>query len=662
MNKKKMGIQRKLMLFILPVVVIALAAVILIAYSNSKTSIEEKTLDLLETEGKYSASSILEWKSQNLVVLDTAVDTMLNLKQTDAEILHYGGFYLETYEEFPYGIYIAYEDGKVLDASGWEPDYDVTQSSWYAEGMNHEKFAFGEPYVDSMTGEYIVTASRKIPSLNGKEAVAAADVNLSILTDVIANMDVVGDGDAFIVDANTGIILAHKNPELVALEVSDLSDFYYTTVYNEILAQYSGAKSFDSAEGAYMTSIENIDGTSWYIVTRALENNIFSDLRLLGVALATFGIIVVGGISVLLIIMIGKITKPIEKLTNTIVAVTEGDFTAQIEISGNDEVTIMAESMSRFMEVMRETLGSIIQISDVIDAQAQDSNEISSELYDSASGQADAMTQMRENLEELVESISVIAENATKLATVVSNTNESGEAAMSNIEVTMQEAEGGRNSMRTVTDSMNGMKEEMGELEVSITNVGSAAVKIAEITTTIRGIAEETNLLALNASIEAARAGEAGKGFAVVATEIKKLAETSAEAADEISQLINSVTDLINNTVNQSHHSMEQINKSAELVYQASDQFNNIYESIENTSGIVNGMIREIREANDVATNMAAITEEQSASAEEIEATAVSVLEMTNMVRNNSGSVKEDAKELAETAESLKDNITKFRI
>ena len=360
--------------------------------------------------------------------------------------------------------------------------------------------------------------------------------------------------------------------------------------------------------------------------------------------------------------MIGKITKPIEKLTNTIVAVTEGDFTAQVEISGNDEVTIMAESMSRFMEVMRETLGSIIQISDVIDAQAQDSNEISSELYDSASGQADAMTQMRENLEELVESISVIAENATKLATVVSNTNESGEAAMSNIEVTMQEAEGGRNSMRTVTDSMNGMKEEMGELEVSITNVGSAAVKIAEITTTIRGIAEETNLLALNASIEAARAGEAGKGFAVVATEIKKLAETSAEAADEISQLINSVTDLINNTVNQSHHSMEQINKSAELVYQASDQFNNIYESIENTSGIVNGMIREIREANDVATNMAAITEEQSASAEEIEATAVCVLEMTNMVRNNSGSVKEDAKELAETAESLKDNITKFRI
>ena len=62
MNKKKMGIQRKLMLFILPVVVIALAAVILIAYSNSKTCIEEKTLDLLETEGKYSASSILEWK------------------------------------------------------------------------------------------------------------------------------------------------------------------------------------------------------------------------------------------------------------------------------------------------------------------------------------------------------------------------------------------------------------------------------------------------------------------------------------------------------------------------------------------------------------------------------------------------------------------------
>ena len=147
----------------------------------------------------------------------------------------------------------------------------------------------------------------------------------------------------------------------------------------------------------------------------------------------------------------------------------------------------------------------------------------------------------------------------------------------------MKEADAGRTSMISVTQSMEEMKEGMDVLEQSITNVGDAAVKIDEITSTIRNIADETNLLALNASIEAARAGEAGRGFAVVATQIKNLAETSGAAADEISELIDSVTSLIKGTVERSHESVEQINTSASMVDEASAQFNTIFESIEKT-------------------------------------------------------------------------------
>lgn len=662
MKGKKRGIQKKLMVSILPIVAISFLVLIFVAYNVAKTSIQEKTQNLLEAEGKAGVNSILAWEAENLGILDTAVDTMLNLKQNDDEILNYGKFFLETYEAFPYGIYIGYENGKVLDASGWEPDYDITQSTWFLEGQSNTSFVFGEPYLDSMTGAYIVTASRGIDNLNGKKAVAAADVNLSILTEVVSQMDIVASGDAYIMDANTKMILAHKDSSLLASNVEEMSDPFYKSVNEKVASGALQTASIDSSEGSYMTSINNIEGTSWYIVTRALETNIYSDLSMLAGALIGVGVFVMIAIVAVLVILIGKITKPLALLTDNMVMVTDGDFTTDVTVTGNDEVTTMAQSMKDFLEVMRKTLRMLINISIRIDEQAKESYNISGELYESANGQEEAMRQMRDNLEELVQSIGVIAENATKLALVVSNTNAAGKDAIENIKETMSEADIGRNSMQVVTDSMAKMKSDMDELEHAISNVGEAAVKIDEITATIRGIAEETNLLALNASIEAARAGEAGKGFAVVATEIKKLAETSADAAGEISDLINSVTGLISTTVEMSHNSMEQIYTSTDLVYQASEQFQHIYGSIENTNEIIDGMIGKIHEANDVATNMAAITEEQSASAEEIEAAAINIQELANTVTKNSAIVKDEATELTTTADSLKTEIIKFKI
>lgn len=661
-KKVKFGIRAKLLVLLLPIVVTSFIALILIAYGSARESIEAKTVSLLEAEGQASANEIHAWSHENLATLENVIKTVQEMKLSDKELLHYLGFYLDTYEDFPLGIYVATDRGELFDASGWEPEEDVRETGWYAEGISHAKFAFGEPYLDSVTGSYVVTASRTINDLNGRKAVACADISLSILSDVVASMEVVGEGDAFILDGMDGTILAHKDTTLAGCTAADMEDSFYENLYQKIQAGDTTTSSLDSADGKYMFSITAIDGTDWYIITRGLERNIYEDLTSLATMLGMVGAIVIAVLVVVLTIMIHRITNPIKRLTDTIVSITDGDFTAEVNDKGNDEVAVMAKHMKKFLEVMRGVLGSIADMSDSIDVQAKRSNDISGELHESANGQSEAMDQMRQNLEELSDSVNVIAESATKLACVVSETNENGQNAIDNITMTMKEAAVGRDSMDSVTLSMNEMKESMGSLEKSITDVGTAAVKINEITATIRSIAEETNLLALNASIEAARAGEAGRGFAVVATEIKKLAETSADAANEISALIESVTDLIEETVNQSHHSVVQLNSSAELIDVAAIQFNSIYQSIESTNGIINNMIGQIYDANDVAANMAAITEEQAASAEEIEATSINIQELANMVTDNSSSVREDASALANTATELKNHINRFKI
>ena len=248
-DKARFGVKAKLMSFILPVVAIAFLILSMVAFFVSRASIREKTESLMDAEGTASVNQIAGWQSDNLTTLDTALDSMVYLKMDDEEILNYEAQFLGTYEDFPNGVYLSYDDGKVLDASGWEPEGKATETTWYQEGLGHDKFAFGDPYVDALTGSYIVTASRYVEKLNGKGAVAAADVSLDILSEVVSGMEVAGDGDAFIMDAASGIVLAHKDADLVGKKAEECGDTLYEEIFTDISAGNVTKNIYTSNQG-----------------------------------------------------------------------------------------------------------------------------------------------------------------------------------------------------------------------------------------------------------------------------------------------------------------------------------------------------------------------------------------------------------------------------
>jgi methyl-accepting chemotaxis protein len=207
-------------------------------------------------------------------------------------------------------------------------------------------------------------------------------------------------------------------------------------------------------------------------------------------------------------------------------------------------------------------------------------------------------------------------------------------------------ADSGKSSIKRVHDGMNVIKDSVNSLEQAVDVLGNRSKKIREIVSVITNISQQTNLLALNAAIEAARAGEHGRGFAVVADEVRKLAAESAESADQITALVNTIQTDTANAIALTNQASSVVDDGSTAVELASEAFSSIENAIANVThqihevsnavkamasdsdGVVNSMqlIHEIATSNSLATqNISKEAEEQLASMEEIAASANSL-------------------------------------
>ena len=504
-----------------------------------------------------------------------------------------------------------------------------------------------------------VSASAVINDGSDSIRVISGDVSLERITVIVNSFVKMHDAEAFLVDANDGTILAHRDSSLISTKLdSSNKDKYLSAVAKKL-----DKREYTTCElEGNLTGFETVSGTEWVLVSFIPHEIIYSDVNGLRTKMIVIAVISLLILMFLIERVVHMVVKPVRSLTNTITTMADGDFTVGVKVKGRDEIGKMGRSVEEFLVSIRGMLHEIQDISEKVSGQSDTTNSLSVDMNDVAKIQAESMSDLNTTVDQLSESIGEIADNATSLAMVVSDTKATSLEVDKCMGQTVAASEKGKSDMRHVNVAMGNISDSIQKLNMAIDKVGKASEEITDIVAVIGNIAEETNLLSLNASIEAARAGEAGKGFAVVASEIGKLAQTSTESVDNIVKLIGEVTRLVQETVGQAAESMKNIDESSEMIGTALQTFDEIFNDIHTTEGLIGQMMVKVSEVDEVATNMAAISEEQAASTEEINSTSENMVIQANNIAGSSSAVMEDAKELSESADSLKERIGRFKI
>jgi methyl-accepting chemotaxis protein len=328
--------------------------------------------------------------------------------------------------------------------------------------------------------------------------------------------------------------------------------------------------------------------------------------------------------------------KPLNKLIEKLKQIAGGDLTvdSNIGVHKESELGILAEQVNILTNSFKKNIQRIIDVAMQLSAQSEELSATSVEFEKSTGSMRNKAAGITHSIRQMSDAIIDVAKNSTSSAEKASQTE--------------RVVESGTKSVQSVAEEMKNIEKAVVRVSDTITELGSSSEKIGEIIGVINDIADQTNLLALNAAIEAARAGEQGRGFAVVADEVRKLAERTTKATKEIESMILSIQKSTEDAVKSMQGTKENVSKGTEVAQKSAEAISNI-----------NYLMTKLKE---MITQIATASEEQSQVSEEISLSSEEIIKSQDNVASGSKQVTYSSAELAHLASELIKTVNVFKI
>lgn len=451
-----------------------------------------------------------------------------------------------------------------------------------------------------------------VPIWDGDEVIGAliGRRDGQALSDITDRLGLGANGRGFIIHPS-GVLYADSNREQVLEQFNVFEAWDKPKEMGHAILELGlgnrGVIHYEQDGEAHLAGLAPIPFTGWMLGVGALENDVLGNITSFGktIIIIAFACVALGVLAA--VIIAGQLVNPLQQVQQAIEAVADGDLTSAVEIKTRDEIGRVANAFNTTIDSVRQALGLVNATTSALGA---------------------TTAEMAAATEEVSASIEEVASTTNQFSGALDAMNRNAMVMSENVQGISSKAVQGETAIIDIMKEMNELRDNTQKLAQDISGLGTLSDQIGQIVEVINGIAEQTNLLALNAAIEAARAGEHGRGFAVVADEVRQLAEESSGATTEIAALITQIQSGISAAVTDMSLGAEQTATAVASVDQSGTILRDILDEVEEIVGAVQELTAGLEEANASGQEIASATQEQAASIEQI---AASAQELTNM-------------------------------